>query len=448
MTLAQFVFTAKLAMVRRPVQTYYAELRDNESLSRSELEGLQRQRARAIASFANGASPYYRNLFRTHGIDPARTDDPDQWQRIPVSTRSDVKAHASEIRTPEASDRTARIGKTSGSTGQPLQTLHDNRVPNIALAWRMYRWWGIEPWDNLARAGRWGFGKKEELKNRISWWPSRQVYLDAMLFDDTAMRAFHTAIRDTKPRFLEGYVGAMVEFADFLRANELTIPGVRAVATTAAPLTSSVRGHLTRTFDAPVYDEYRGSEVNWLAGECSAASGMHIFSDARIIEILDDDGQPVAPGAQGNVAVTDLTNRVFPVIRYLNGDRGSLRTGPCSCGLPFPLMDNPAGRATDVVRTPSGKSINHGISGLFAPAADAVKLFQLHQAADFSIRLLIVPSEQETARDDIERIVEGLRARLDHEVPVEIEYVTELPSARGKLQYIFSEAVPGSRPTD
>ncbi len=50
----------------------------------------------------------------------------------------------------------------------------------------------------------------------------------------------------------------------------------------------------------------------WIAGECAEQSGMHVFWDVRRVEILDDDDRPVPDGQEGNVVVTDLTNRVFP----------------------------------------------------------------------------------------------------------------------------------------
>ena len=68
-----------------------------------------------------------------------------------------------------------------------------------------------------------------------------------------------------RPALLEGYVGSMLEFADFLEGAGLRMPPLRALATTAAPLTGSARRRLETFFDAPVYDEYRGSEFGWSA---------------------------------------------------------------------------------------------------------------------------------------------------------------------------------------
>ena len=74
-------------------------------------------------------------------------------------------------------------------------------------------------------------------------------------------------------------------------------------------------------------DEYRGSETLWMAGECRLQTGLHVFADARKIEVVDDEGRSLPAGEVGDIVVTDLANRVFPIVRYRLGDRGSLMEG-------------------------------------------------------------------------------------------------------------------------
>ncbi len=151
---------------------------------------------------------------------------------------------------------------------------------------------GIDPYDDLARVGRWNFGRLATIKNDLAWWPTTQVYLDAGLISEQTMEAFHRRLTATRPRLIEGYVGAMLEFADFLERRKLSVPIPKAIATTAAPLTASVRARLESVFGAPVHDEYRGSEFGWIAGECAHRDGLHVFADVRRVEVVDEDGAP------------------------------------------------------------------------------------------------------------------------------------------------------------
>lgn len=442
MGMAEAAFTLKMATVRRDSRRFYEELLANERLPPAQLAELEDRRAAEIARYAAGSTAHYARVFREHNIRVDHLEDRAEWQRIPVLVRADIKAHPDDLIASEWSEKAARSAKTGGSTGEPLKTYVDARVPMLAAAWRMYRWWDVQPWDNLARVGRWGFGRVDEIKNAITWWPSRQVYLDAMLFDKTSMREFHARLRRTRPALIEGYVGAMLEFAEFLAAEGLRVPSLRAVATTSAPLTANVRARLENVYGVPVYDEYRGSEINWMAGECRARNGLHVFTDLRRIEILDDDHQPVPDGTVGNIVVTDLVNRVFPLIRYWAGDRGALLSRECGCGVNLRLMTQPEGRTADLVRTPSGRVINHGLMTMFADFPEAVRIFQLHQNADHSVVIRVVKGDDPEAEHKVGTAVERLRRRVDGELAVRVDYVAELPYTGGKTKYITSDLSP------
>lgn len=436
-------FGIKLRTGRAATGRFLDELMLAERMPRDALDQLQQQRTRDLVAFAMQQSPFYRRAYAGLDIDPERLADPGEWNRLPIIGRTTVKEHQREFATREAGRSTTRIALTGGSTGEPLQTMHDTRVRSLALSWRMYSWWGVAPYDDLARMGRWALDRRSMAKNAFAWWPSRQLYVDARLLTTESMTAFHRSLERVRPRLFEGYVGAMLEFAEFLERRRLSIPAPVAVATTAAPLTSGVRQQLEQAFGAPVYDEYRVSEFGWTAGECAERSGMHVFSDVRRVEVVDPEGVPLPAGSVGELVVTDLRNRVFPLIRYRIGDRGSLREQPCRCGRSLPLMDPPDGRTMDLVRLPNGDVLAHVLTGMFSADPDAVRRFQLHQHADFSITLRVVPGQVPDGLQRIERAADQLRARVAPDVRVRVELVAALPHAAGKLQYIISDV-----PTD
>jgi phenylacetate-CoA ligase len=439
-------FDLKASTMRASSGRYFETLLRAESMPSERLASDQRRRAREIATFAMSSSPFYRSEFARLGVDPDLLESVEHWQRLPIIDRTMVKERRAEFPTPDATTRNVRSALTGGSTGEPLQTMHDARVRSLALSWRMYSWWGVAPHDDLARMGRWSLTSLGSLKNAVAWWPTRQAYFDARLVSTESLTAFHRSLQRTRPRLIEGYVGAMLEFADFLERRGLTIPTPLAVATTAAPLTAPVRRRLEAAFGAPVYDEYRVSEFGWTAGECGQQDGLHVFADAKLIEIVDEQGAPLPPGETGEIVITDLDNRVFPLIRYRVGDRGSLRGTLCACGRTLPIMDQPQGRTMDLVRLPNGDVLAHVLTGMFSGDPDAVRLFQLHQHADFSITLRVVPGDVSDASARIERVAEHLRDRVGNAVPVRVEHVASLPYTGGKVKYIISEApVPTPR---
>lgn len=435
----ELAFQLKSGVLKRKHSAFFKELMRAQSLPTEQLLELQWKRALDISRFAFGHTRFYPEWFAAHGTGMDEVVTPEDWQRLPILNRTDVKENAHALLSDEATKGTMRRVLTGGSTGEPLRLYHDSRVPSLAQSWRMYSWWGVTPWDNLARVARWGFGRHDTLRNDITWWPTKQRYLDAGLVDDESMRDFHRQLVKTRPRLIEGYIGAMLELADFLERNHLRIDPPLAVATTAAPLSEASRQRLESVFGAPVYDEYRGSEIGWMAGECANQNGLHVFADTRKFEIVDADGRPLPPGQIGDIVITDLTNRVFPLIRYRIGDRGSWAEGACPCGVTLPRIQPPDGRTTDLIRLPSGRTIGHRLMAMFGAHPESVKLFQIHQKADYSITVRVVKGDDPRSDEHIKQAVDSLRERISNEVPVIIEQIDELPYSGGKIKYVISD---------
>lgn len=137
--------------------------------------------------------------------------------------------------------------------------------------------------------------------------------------------------------------------------------------------------------------------------------------------------------------VTDLLNRVFPMIRYRVGDRGRFIEGQCPCGVTLPLIAQPEGRTTDIVRLPSGRILNHGLMAMFSGQPEAVRVFQIVQRADSSLHVRVVRGDGPGGEEFIQRAVAAVRHRIDDEVPVTLEFVETLPQTGGKTKYVISE---------
>jgi phenylacetate-CoA ligase len=76
---------------------------------------------------------------------------------------------------------------------------------------------------------------------------------------------------------------------------------------------------------------------------------LHINEDLVVAELVDDQGLPVTqPGIPGQLIITNLVNRVQPLIRYRMNDWLVLKDG-CPCGSHFRAIDHVIGRQDDVM---------------------------------------------------------------------------------------------------
>lgn len=277
--------------------------------------------------------------------------------------------------------------------------------------------------------------------NALMWWPTKRLILDAVTLTPGEMERFIRDFNTVKPALLHGYVGSVDHLASFIEERGLRVAPPKAIWVTSAPLTSVQEKRIEKAFGGPVYDQYGSCEVYWLAAQYPVKGPLHTFGDIRRIEFLNEENQPCPPGDLGKIAVTDFENRLFPIIRYLNGDMGRAMPGVCSCGVTLPLMDKVAGRVTDMVRMPNGTCISGDyLTTIFDDTPDAVKQFRVNQRADYSLEVLVVPNPQFPNLDTLlARVREGLLTRAEGQVPVEIHKVEHIQQKGGKLRFVSSD---------
>lgn len=437
---AQGVFGLKTRVFQRGVRSAAEEMRLNEGLDAAALIAMQHTRAMNLAKFAYQSSPFYRDLYRSAGLGDRDLDDPEVFEHLPIVEKSHIRELGEQFRVPELFKSDALPSTTGGSTGEPLRVFNDRNAPVAAMWWRAYRWWGIDPSDNSAyiyRQARQGY---KEFVHFAEWWPTRQILLNARGMTRESMADFAARMRRFQPLLLNGYVDGVHEFARFVADSEKGIPCLKAIAVTASPLLEPKRLAIEDLLQAPVYDCYRTAEVPWIAAQCRHRNGLHVQADIRVVECLDEADRPATPGHSGEVVVTDLCNRVFPLVRYRLGDRSAVRVEPCPCGMSLPLIDPVRGRIVDVLRTPGGRVVAGGLGGVFNRWPRAVRQFQIRQASDFHVRLVCVPGDSlDEARRSMAVVAEDLRKMLDYAVPVSIVEVPDIVHDGGKVRLVVSE---------
>jgi phenylacetate-coenzyme A ligase PaaK-like adenylate-forming protein len=347
-----------------------------------------------------------------------------------------------EMVSDEAVPKDLRLSTTGGSSGKPAKVYHQKNVVRAANGWRMLTWWNLSAdcnWASIYRDTR--VTLKSKIINLLFWWPQRKIMLNATAFDDIDICRFIKEFNKYQPPLLHGYVGAMDVVATYILENNIKVHAPTAIWTTSAPITPIQQKRIEKAFKAPVYDQYGCCEIYWLAAECPARNGLHISHDIRRIEFLDDDNQLVPIGNFGNIAVTDLENYYFPLIRYINGDRGRALAKECDCGCNLPLMDKVKGRISETFILPSGKRINgEYLTTLFDDFPDSVKQFRVHQNKDYSIVIMVIPNPSWNDLDDtLKTIVNRLNKQISHEVTVTIEKVQDICQTNGKLRFITTD---------
>ena len=100
-------------------------------------------------------------------------------------------------------------------------------------------------------------------------------------------------------------------------------------------------------------DVYSAEETGPIAAQCPEYGSYHVHDETVLLELLDEEGGPVAPGTPGRVVVTVLHNFAMPLLRYELGDY-AVWGPPCSCGRTLPVLARIAGRQRNMLVHPDG----------------------------------------------------------------------------------------------
>ena len=65
---------------------------------------------------------------------------------------------------------------------------------------------------------------------------------------------------------------------------------------------------------------------------CPAHDGMHLRENHIIAEIIDEQGNVLPHGEEGELVITTIGMEAMPLIRYRTGDYTRIIPGPCACG--------------------------------------------------------------------------------------------------------------------
>jgi phenylacetate-CoA ligase len=144
-------------------------------------------------------------------------------------------------------------------------------------------------------------------------------------------------LNDFQPAILFGYPTAFMLLAYEQRSGRLALHPVE-VVTGGEWLAPSARKQIEQAFRCRVRDVYAASEFLGIAFDCGHG-WLHVNADWVILEPVDESYLPVPAGeASSTVLLTNLANRVQPIIRYDLGDCITLRPDPCPCGSPLPAI--------------------------------------------------------------------------------------------------------------
>ena len=433
----------------------FATCTKHERWTRQQLEEYQTKALHDCRAYAYAHSPFYQKFHQ--GL----TERP--LHELPVLTKTivmenfddlitDRKVHLYDLRKYLAEgDQTKlfrdryRVTVTSGSTGQPGIFLN-NPVESAAAVNTFMRgqiWGGITANSRVAAV-------TSSLPAHVTaQFPvlivngEKVPYLQLSTTVPPKVLVEH--LNEWQPDILIAYPSIAAVLTNEQRQGRLHIP-LKGVFSGGETLTEETRRRIEETWQLKIFNMYGATESAPFAGECSFHTGLHIFEDFTIVEVVDENNQPVPAGQPGaKILLTVLYRRTQPLIRYEVSDIIRLSTnGPCPCGRPFAQIEAITGRTGDGLRFQTLTGKEEEVSTLqFETVFDALPItsWQIAQETD-GLHVFLLGASDELSDDQVLHSLQAFFNRRELVFPsIEIHRTTDLTkSVTGKTPALLSRA--------
>lgn len=323
-----------------------------ETLSRAEIEALQLERLKkTVAQCMN--SPFYRKRFVDHHITPADIRSLDDLQKIPFTTKQDLRDNYPFGLAAVPMEQVVRLHSSSGTTGTPTVILHTQKDLDEwanAVARCLYMV-GLRPGDIFQNSsgygmftGGLGFQYGAERLGMLT--------VPAAAGNTKRQIKFITDFGTTALHAIPSYAGRLYEVMEEMGIDPKRDTKLHTLIIGAEPHSEEQRRRIEDMLGVKAYNSFGMSEMcgPGVAFECKEQNGLHIWEDYYIVEIVDPQTlEPVPQGEVGELVLTTINREAMPLLRYRTRDLTRILPGECPCGRHHIRLDRMKGRSDDMM---------------------------------------------------------------------------------------------------
>ena len=403
------------------------QLQQSQWLPPEVLRERQLQQLAPVLRHAHETVPFYRQRFAAARFDPRSGFASAAFFRLPLLTRADIQSAGDALATKQLPPDHGKslIFGSSGSTGEPIKVL-GSEVTHFfgsALTLRDHLWHRRDLSGKLA-----AIRTMVESATMQGWGPATDAVYStgpsAMLSISNDIGVQLAWLVEQNPDYLLSHPSNVLALARRCLETGTRIENLREVRTFGETLPPDLRNMCRRAWGVPVTDVYSAEEVSTIALQCPEHEHYHVQAENLLVEIIDAEGLPCAPGQVGRVVITTLHNFVMPLIRYANGDYAEVGE-PCPCGRGLPVLKRIMGRQRNMLILPDGTQ--HWPSFPAEIWADIAPIRQIqlvqHSLRQIGVNLVI---DQPLMPEQQQRFIRALQESLVYPFDIELLHVQQI----------------------
>lgn len=405
-----------------------------------QLEQYQNRKMRGLLTHAYKNVPYYTDIFRRNNLTPDDFSSVSDLRKLPVLTKEHLINNPDKLLCRKVNKKHLELVSTGGSTGTPIQVYRDKQqnVIDYIFFERSLNMINLNKYSRNVLI--WGspFLKKDASVIQIYKPYLKILLLSSLQTDSKKFTKYIELIREFRPVFIRGIPSLFYNFACFCHENKINDIQFRVFISYGENLYQHQRQFIEEQFKCTAYNQYLSSERVVTAFECGEHNGMHIDMERGVLEIVDENLQPLPEGQPGKIIATGFHNFAMPLIRYEIGDIGILSASPCSCKRGLPLLKSFEGRTSEMIRY-KDKCIYPAPLSVAFQRFRAVRECQIIQEREGELILNIVKRDG-FAEVDHREIMEYLRNLIHKDLDIKINFVGSITRTKmGKFPFVVSK---------
>ncbi len=417
---------------------------------------LEEQELARLLNFARTEVPWYRAQEEWSKLPAGKKQlGREVLLELPVLSKFDVQSHFDDLlarRYPRGHEPFV-VNSSSGTTGRPTKVVFSRPAAGMFGFYlqRHMRWFRVNPaWKkafirlphNIPANADGKYLGLGEVYRGTGWMNVDHLFKTGPTVGFSRHNSTGDCLkwlRAEEPDYLMSFPGTVESLV--LAAQGKPAGTIKAVRTISATLTPGMRHRIESASGLHPQQNYGLNEIGIVALRCPHGR-YHVNSEFCIVEILDQDQQPCAPGQTGRIIVTALTNFAMPLVRYDTGDLGVAVEGACPCERTTPGFAEVIGRYRPMHLAPEGTSlrvqlITDVIDELSVQALAGLREYQIHQYRDNSFELRLV-TVGEPSVELTQSVQEAWDRSFDPDVSLKICRVDRIPTSPGGKQQEFS----------
>lgn len=385
--------------------------------SRKCIEHLQYKKLSRLVKYAYEHSEFYHALYRANGFKPEDFQSMADINKIPIVRRRDLRnAPTEQIVTCKDLSK-VHLHTTSGSSGLSVR-YYFSKWEQILKNYYVLR--------AYLNAGMGWFVKTVALRDPIDITkPNILQRLGMFRYEYyniyTPIEEIYDTILKNNPTYipiLKGYPSDLVNLASIAERRG-DFPRVNIIYSDSEVLDSISREYISKVFKCPILDFYASVECGMIAFQTPKSNGLYcINEDAVLLETIEQEGL-------SEVVISNLRNKVFPVIRYEIGDAIDFGTKEVDKYTGFTTLKQIYGKYLDFILLPDKTIVSPHIPKQDLTHMKGVARFKLVQTALDNIDIYIQKNEEWTETTEKE-LLKMLNKDFGNQVKINFIYVDKL----------------------